>query len=145
MYKHILIPTDGSELSERAVREGIDLALMMKARVTLLTASAPFRGFASEPTVLAETPRQYEEDVERRANLRLRAGEEYADARGVVAMTRHVYAEHPFEAIVEAAEGSDCDLVCMASHGRTGLAGLLIGSQTAKVLSHSKIPVLVCR
>jgi nucleotide-binding universal stress UspA family protein len=145
MYKHILIPTDGSELSERAVHAGIDLASAMKARVTLVTSSLPFHVFATEPMMVSDTPQKYSQDAERRAALRLKEGEEYARAKGVAARARHVYAEHPFEAIIDTARSGDCDLVCMASHGRKGIAGLLVGSETTKVLTHSKVPVLVCR
>jgi nucleotide-binding universal stress UspA family protein len=145
MYKHILIPTDGSELSGRAVHAGIDLASAMKARVTLVTSSPPFHVFATEPMMVTDTPQKYAEDAERRAADRLKEGEEYARTMGVAAAARHVYAEHPFEAIIDTARKGDCDLVCMASHGRKGMAGLLMGSETNKVLTHSKVPVLVCR
>ena len=145
MYKHILIPTDGSELSERAVREGIDLASAVSARVTLLTASIPFHVFATDGMLVSDTPSKYVEDVERRAAQRLKAGEDYARARGVAAASKHVFAEHPYQAIVEVTRDIDCDLICMASHARRGVAGVLIGSETSRVLSHSKVPVLVCR
>jgi nucleotide-binding universal stress UspA family protein len=145
MYKHILIPTDGSELSERAVREGIDLACTMKARVTLLTASIPFHVFATDALMVSDTPQKYANDVEARAATRLKVGEEYASTKGVATSTRHVYSEHPYEAIVDVARASGCDLVCMAAHARKGVAGLVMGSQTAKVLSHTRVPVLVCR
>jgi nucleotide-binding universal stress UspA family protein len=145
VYKHILIPTDCSELSERAVREGIDLANAMKARVTLLTASMPFHVFATQGLLLSDTPTKYVEDVERRAAQRLKPGEEYARSHGVTAVTRHVFAEHPYQAIVDATRSEGCDLICMASHARRGVAAVLIGSETSRVLSHSKVPVLVCR
>ena len=145
MYKHILIPTDGSELSDRAVREGIDLATAMKARVTLLTSSMPFHVFATDALLVSDTPTKYVEDVERRAAQRLKSGVEYARSHGVEAASRHVFAEHPYQAIVDATRDEGCDLICMASHARRGVAGVLIGSETSRVLSHSKVPVLVCR
>jgi nucleotide-binding universal stress UspA family protein len=147
MYKHILIPTDGSELSDKAVREGIELALSMKARVTVFTASPPFHAFAteSEPLLSADARTLYAAGAEERAAARLRPGLEYARAKGVPARTRHVFAERPYEAIIAIAAKEGCDLVCMASHGRKGIAGLLVGSETNKVLTHSKVPVLVCR
>ena len=145
MYKHILIPTDGTELSDRAVREGIELAQLMKARVTVFTASPPFNTFATEATLGADSRALYTASAEERAAARLRPGLEYAHSKGVPARTQHVFAEHPYEAIIAAAAKEGCDLVCMASHGRKGIAGLLVGSETNKVLTHSKVPVLVCR
>jgi nucleotide-binding universal stress UspA family protein len=145
MYKHILIPTDGSELSEKAVKEGIELAMSMKAKVTVFTASPPFHSFATEAALGAESSALYTATAEERAAARLRAGLEYAHARGVPARTQHVFAERPYEAIIAAAAKEGCDLVCMASHGRKGISGLLVGSETNKVLTHSKVPVLVCR
>lgn len=145
MYKHILIPTDGSELSEKAVKEGIELAMSMKAKVTVFTASPPFPALATESAVGADSIALYAASAEERAAARLKPGLEYAHARGVSARTQHVFAERPYEAIIAAAAKEGCDLVCMASHGRKGIAGLLVGSETNKVLTHSKVPVLVCR
>lgn len=145
MYKHILIPTDGSELSDKAVKEGIELAMSMKARVTVFTASPPFPAVSSEVPIGADSIALYTASAEERAAARLKPGLEYAHARGVSARTQHVFAERPYEAIIAAAAKEGCDLVCMASHGRKGIAGLLVGSETNKVLTHSKVPVLVCR
>ena len=75
----------------------------------------------------------------------MKPGLAYAHAKGVSASTEHVFAEHPYEAIIAIAAKEGCDLVCMASHGRKGIAGLLVGSETTKVLTHSRVPVLVCR
>jgi len=145
MYKHILIPTDGSELSEKALREGIDLAQTVKARVTVFTASPPFNTFAVEASLGTDSRAMYTASAEERAAMRLKTGLEYAHSKGVPARTQHVFAERPYEAIIAAAAKEGCDLVCMASHGRKGIAGLLVGSETTKVLTHSKVPVLVCR
>ena len=145
MYKHILIPTDGSELSDRAVRAGIDLAKTVNAKVTVFTASPPYHVFPQETTVAVESPAVYTATAEERAAERLKPGLAYAHAKGVAAQTEHVFAEHPYEAIIAVAAKEGCDLVCMASHGRKGIAGLLVGSETNKVLTHSRVPVLVCR
>ncbi|HSN20850.1 MAG TPA: universal stress protein [Usitatibacter sp.] len=145
MYKHILIPTDGSELSDKAVRAGIDLASTVKARVTVFTASPPYHAFPTETVVGVESPAVYTATAEERAAARLKPGLEYAHSKGVAARTQHVFAEHPYEAIIALAAKEGCDLVCMASHGRKGIAGLVVGSETNKVLTHSKVPVLVCR
>jgi nucleotide-binding universal stress UspA family protein len=145
MYKHILIPTDGSELSDRAVRAGIDLAQTVNARVTVFTATPPYRVYPSETAAGFESPAMYTATAEERAAERLKPGLAYAHSKGVPARTEHVFAEHPYEAIIAAAAKEGCDLVCMASHGRKGIAGLLVGSETTKVLTHSRVPVLVCR
>ena len=145
MYKHILIATDGSELSERAVREGIDLAKAVGAKVTLLTASLHFHIFETNPSAITATRDSYASDCEKRARERFSAGEKYAQAAGVKAAPLHVYSDHPFQAIIDEAVKNGCDLVVMASHGRGGVAGVLLGSETMKVLTHSKVPVLVCR
>lgn len=145
VYKHILIPTDGSELSGKALREGIDLALSVKARVTVFTSSPPFTSFAADAALGNDVHSEYTAAAEEMAAARLKVGLEYASAKGVPARSRHVFAERPYEAIIAAAAKEGCDLVCMASHGRKGIAGLLVGSETNKVLTHSRIPVLVCR
>lgn len=145
MYKHILIATDGSDLSDKALRAGIDLAKAVNAKVTVFTASPPYRVFPAEVAVNVESPAVYTAGAEERAAARLEPGLEYALAKGVPARSRHAFAEHPYEAIIAVAAKEGCDLVCMASHGRKGIAGLLLGSETAKVLTHSKVPVLVCR
>ena len=144
MYKHILIPTDGSELSARAIREGIDFAKDTNARVTLLTVSSPFHVFASEPMMVTDTQDTYEAHAETNARARLKVGEDLAKAKGVPAKAEHVFAEHPFAAIVDSADKDGCDLIFMASHGRKGITGVLIGSETQRVLTHTKIPVVVC-
>jgi nucleotide-binding universal stress UspA family protein len=145
MYKHILIPTDGSELSEKALHEGIDLARSVNARVTVFTASPPFNSFAAEAAMGHDSHVEYTATADELASSRLKVGTEYAKLKGVQARIEHVYAEHPYEAIINAVSKDGCDLVCMASHGRKGIAGLLVGSETSKVLTHSKVPVLVCR
>ncbi len=145
MYKHILIPTDGSALSGKALRAGIDLAKSVHARVTVFTASPPFNALAAEGGMGHDSHAEYTAAADGLAATRLKAGADYAREKGVSARLEHVYAEHPYEAIINAVSRDGCDLVCMASHGRKGIAGLLVGSETSKVLTHSKVPVLVCR
>ena len=142
MFKHILIPTDGTEISERTLRQGLDFARETGAEVTLLTCSLPVRAFGAE-ALLDE--KRYVAATAGLAKDRLDAGAQYARENGVKATLRHVYEEHPADAIVATAANQHCDLVIMASHGRRGLEGLLIGSETRKVLARSKLPVLVCR
>lgn len=144
MYKHILIPTDGSERSARAVRDGIALARSTNARVTLLTVSAPYRAAASNPLSVSASPAAYASDRRAAAAVLLAGGQEIATKAGVEATARHIFSKHPFEAIIDTAAQEGCDLIFMASRGKMGgIAGLLVGSETQKVLTHTKTPVLV--
>jgi len=145
MYKHILIPTDGSDLSGLAVREGVRLAKTLGARVTALTVSSPFHTIALDPVMLTYTPAQYRKDCEAAAAQYLGVATQAAQAAGVPCEAVHVVEDHPYQAIIDTARGKGCDLIFMASHGRKGMPSLLLGSETTKVLTHSKIPVLVCR
>lgn len=145
MYKHILIPTDGSPLAEEAIRQGLTLARSLDARVTVLTVTAPFHTLALEPIMVTDTREQYDAEVAVMAERRFAFPREAATLAGVACETVHVVAEHPWAAIIETARTHGCDLIVMASHGRTGVSALVLGSQTTKVLTHSKIPTLVCR
>ena len=145
MYKHILIPTDGSPLSEEAIKQGLRLAKTLSAKVTVLTTVPPFHVFAVEPTMVTDTRDQYEKDVMRIAEGRLAFPREAAKVAGVVYEDIFMIAEHPWAAIVETAKTRGCDLIVMASHGRKGVSALLLGSETTKVLTHTTIPTLVCR
>lgn len=147
MFKHILIPTDGSTLSERAALAGIELAHAVGARVTALFA-AP----AATPLVYGEvmpvgymTPDEHATLIEHAAKKYLGFIEQEAAKAGVPCETLSVTSEYPADTIVETAQQRKCDLVFMASHGRRGLSAVLIGSETQKVLAHAKIPVLVYR
>jgi len=145
MYKHILIPTDGSELSAIAVRQGVELARSIGARVTILTAYPPFRTFTADPVMATATPDIYRRECVAEAERYLSAAAAAAKTAGVPCDTVQVERDHPYEAIIDAAAERKCDLIFMASHGRKGMSALLLGSETTKVLTHSKIPVLVCR
>lgn len=145
MYTHILIPTDGSELSERAIEQGVALAKAVRAKVTGFTVSLPFHMFTVEPLMLTDTPARYQADCEAMAAKYLGVVKAAAKLAGVPCDVVHASDEHPFAAIIEAAKVRGCDLIVMASHGRKGVAALVLGSETTKVLTHSKIPVLVCR
>ncbi|MBI3515752.1 MAG: universal stress protein [Proteobacteria bacterium] len=145
MYKHILVPTDGSELSAKAVTHGVALAKAMGAKLTVLTVSAPFRIFAVEPVVVEDTPASYKKRIEIHAAEVLETVVGAARAVDVPCETLHVEHEHPYEAILKAARSKGCDLIVMASHGRRGMSAVILGSETLKVLTHSKIPVLVYR
>jgi nucleotide-binding universal stress UspA family protein len=145
MYKHVLIPTDGSALSEMAIRHGMMLARAVGARVTVLIVSLPFRSFALDPAMVSDSPAQYELDCEARAEKALGIARTEAGVAGVSCETVHVAQSQPYRAIIEIAQTKGCDLICMASHGRKGISAFVIGSETYTVLTHSKIPVLVCR
>jgi nucleotide-binding universal stress UspA family protein len=145
MYRHILIPTDGSKLSEQAIKQGINLAKSLNAKVTAVTVSPTFHMFAVEPVMATDTPKQYEEDCNAKAEKHLAVARDTAKAAGVSYDEAHIVHDHPYEAIIDVATKRQCDLIFMASHGRKGVAALLLGSETAKVLTHSKIPTLVCR
>jgi nucleotide-binding universal stress UspA family protein len=145
MYKHILIPTDGSELSEMAVHQGMAFAKSINAKVTVLTVSPPFHTIAIDPMMVSDTPEQYPKDCAAAAERYLGFASKVAKAAGVPCEGRHVVDDHPYRAIIDTAAAVGCDLIFMASHGRRGVSAVILGSETVKVLTHSKIPVLVCR
>ena len=145
MYKRILIPTDGSTASERAISAGIALAKALHAEVIGMTATPRFHVLALAPAQLNVTEEAFEVANREHAQRLLRAISDAADAQGVPCSCQHVVADQPFQAIIDTARERQCELISMASHGRTGLSGLLLGSQTQKVLVHSAIPVLVQR
>ncbi len=145
MYKHILIPTDGSELSQNAVAYGVALAKSVNAKVTILTVSTPFHTFAVEPGMITDTREQYAKHVTALAAKYLNAANEVALAAGVTCETMHVEHDHPHLAIIDTAAQESCDLIVMASHGRRGISAIVLGSETVKVLTHSTIPALVVR
>lgn len=147
MFKHILVPTDGSALSADAVSKATDFARETGARITFFYAKPDYpvafygEGALIDPT----TPEKFAEMAERQAGELLAAAEAAARNAGVACDTVSVTSDTPWEAIIKTASDQGCDLVFMASHGRRGLSGLLLGSETQKVLTHSKIPVLVYR
>jgi nucleotide-binding universal stress UspA family protein len=147
MYQHILIPTDGSALSGHAVSQGIALAKAIGAHVTgLFVAPAPtplvFEGLVPVDYMQPEAHAALSARAAARA---LGVIEKAAQQAGVASECLSVTGEFPAEAILEAAAKRKCDLIVMASHGRRGLAGVLLGSETQKVLTHARVPVLVCR
>ena len=145
MFKHILIPTDGSPLSGRAALGAVQLAKSLSARVTAINVSVPYRVFAMNSRKVSVTEGSYREECEKRASGYLGLIRKAAEATGVACDGMHVFAEQPYAAIIEAADDKDCDVICMASHGHKGLAALVLGSETVQVLTHSRIPVVVWR
>jgi nucleotide-binding universal stress UspA family protein len=147
MFKHILLPTDGSPVSDKAVKRGIEFAKKIKARVTALHVVPEFKFMADEGiTPLSPAlKKRFQDEGQARAKAMLEAVAKQARARGVRCTTLCVSSDLPHQEIVATARRQKCDLVMMASHGRRGLSSLLLGSETAKVLTHSKVPVLVVR
>ena len=145
MHRHILIPTDGSELSQNAIDYGMALAKSVNAKVTVLTVSVPFHMLAVEPGLITDAPEQYGKRMETLAAKYLNAAKEAALAAGVSCETMRVEHDQPYLAIIETAARKSCDLIVMASHGRRGISAIVLGSETVKVLTHSAIPVLVFR
>jgi nucleotide-binding universal stress UspA family protein len=145
MYHHILIPTDGSDLSKKAIDEGVALAKALGAHVTGVTVSTPFHIIAVDPETVRDTRDTYAKRMVQTGVKYLDAVKDAAAASGVECDTIRVEDEHPYHAIIDTAEKQGCDAIVMASHGRHGVSAVVLGSETVKVLTHSKIPVVVCR
>ncbi len=144
MFKHILVPTDGSELSQKAVDGAIELARAVGACVTAY-ACLPQYPYSPFSDVVVEPPEEFVARSEREARSHLSEVEEAASRAGVACTCQTSVHPSPYLGIIEAAERGGCDVIFMASHGRRGLGSLLIGSETQRVLTHTKIPVLVYR
>jgi nucleotide-binding universal stress UspA family protein len=148
MFKHILVSTDGSKLSGKAIRVAVRLAKSTGAKVTGVYVVPPYLPPMYGEAVMygpVVSPTKYRDMTRRAGQKALAAVEIEADTAGVGYSAAILQAQNPWEGIVRAAKARKCDLVVMASHGRRGLSGLLLGSETTKVLTHSKVPVLVCR
>jgi nucleotide-binding universal stress UspA family protein len=150
---HFLISTDGSKLSEKAAKQGIALAKALRARVTALHVIPQFHAFTyraqmllSYHTALAEDSEDaYKAATVAQASRILQFVQRAAATAGVPCKTVHVVDDQPWRAIIETAKKNKCGMIVMASHGHGGLQGVLLGSETQKVLVHADIPVLVCR
>ncbi len=147
MFKHILVPTDGSEFSTKTVEKSVVFAKEAGARVTFYFAKPDYpialygEGALLDPT----TPEKFSEMADKQADQILQACEKLAKDAGVASSKLSTVNNVPYEGIIDAANASGCDLIFMASHGRRGLSALLLGSETSRVLTHSTIPVLVYR
>ena len=148
MYKHILVATDGSRLSLKAVRTAASLAARLEAKLSGLFVMPPY-----QPPMYAEaavyvpsmSPKAFAAAMEKEALAALATATKTADEADVVLQCMKKTDSQPWSAIIKAARAKKCDLIVMASHGRRGLSALLLGSETTKVLTHSKVPVLVVR
>ncbi|KAA1013549.1 universal stress protein [Paraburkholderia panacisoli] len=145
MFKHLLVPTDGSALSEVAVQMAVTFAAENHACVTGLHVMPEFHVLAYGIEMLADTEEKFVQVHRERAEAFLATVTKAASQASVRCETVATTRAHPYEAIISTATERNCDLIVMASHGRSGVRGLLIGSETQKVLTHSAIPVLVVR
>jgi len=145
MYKHVLIATDGSELAQKAVDQGLALAKALGARVTAVTVTEPWPVTMAGDVVVAYPVEDYERSAAEAAAKVLAAVTDQAGRQGVPCAALHVKDRFPAEGIIEAAKSTGCDLIVMSSHGRRGLSKLLLGSQATEVLTSSTVPVLICR
>ena len=147
MFKHILVPTDGSELSCEAITKAVVFARETSARITFFNARPAHKGYLFGEGALDNrmTQDEFAEAMRLQSQEILERAVVVATAAGVESATASQATESPYRAIIEAATKAGCDGVFMASHGRSGVSGLLLGSETMKVLTHCKIPVLVYR
>jgi nucleotide-binding universal stress UspA family protein len=145
MFKRILLPTDGSDSSKRVIADCMKLAKQINAEVIGLIALPPYIPYVNEEGELVDSRERLDREWVSYANRCLDDVRAAAKDAGVKCQTFHVIDNNPYEAIVETAGNRRCDLIAMASHGRKGVKGFLLGSETQKVLTHCRIPVLVFR
>ena len=145
MYAHILIASDGSELATRAVEQGLTLAKALGSKVTVVTVTEPWTAAVSGEWAVAFPVEEYEKAAQANAKKILDQVTEEAQRLGVACETVHIKDQFPAEGIVEEAKTRAADLIVMGSHGRRGLARFVLGSQANRVLTHSEIPMLICR
>jgi len=144
MYKRILISTDGSDISNKAVTAAVNMAKALGAELFAISVKEPFP-YSAISEMQPVPPQEFFDAQERIAAERVKTAVEAATKAGVKCHAHTVEALHPWEAILDHAKTQGCDLIAMASHGRSGLSALLLGSETQKVLTHSSIPVLVIK
>lgn len=148
MYTHILVPTDGSELSLNAARQAIALAKLFKGKITAIMVSPTYRQSQQDGFIVptSNTMRdRWEEQMAERAKKVLDGISEDAGKSGVPCQAVHEFGDSPYEAIIDTANKNGCDLIVMGSHGHGGVKQIFVGSETTRVLSHTKIPVMVYR
>ncbi len=145
MYAHILIATDGSDLANRAVEQGLTLAKALGSKVTAITVTEPWTAAVSGEWAVAFPVAEYEKAAAANAEKILEQVAEAAKRIGIACERRHIKDQFAAEGIVEEAKARSCDLIVMASHGRRGLAKVVLGSQATRVLTHSTVPLLICR
>jgi nucleotide-binding universal stress UspA family protein len=144
MFKRILVPTDGSEITTKAINTAIDLAQAGSGQMFVVSVKEPFP-YSAISEMQPVPPQEFYDAQERIAAGRVKAVVDAAKAAGVACGGHTVEALHPWEAILDHAKAQQCDLIVMASHGRRGVAALLLGSETQRVLIHSTLPVLIVK
>ena len=144
MFKRILVPTDGSDITGKAVDKAIGLAKSVGATLYAISVKEPFP-YSAISEMQPVPPQEFYDAQERIAAARVKTVKDAATAAGVTCSAHTVEALHPWEAILDHAKAQQCDVIVMASHGRRGVAALLLGSETQRVLIHSPIPVLVVK
>ena len=144
MYKRILVPTDGSDVTAKAVSTAIGLAKLCGAQLRTISVKEPFP-YSAISEMQPVPPQEFYDAQERIASSRVKAVQDAAAAAGVACQAYTVEALHAWEAILDHAKDQQCDLIVMASHGRRGVAALLLGSETQRVLIHSSLPVLIVK
>jgi nucleotide-binding universal stress UspA family protein len=145
MFKHILLPTDGSSLSQAAIQKGVQFAKSIQAKITGISVMPEQRYYLYHTDITVQVKEETAKQHKMHSGQNLSVIEKAAKDAGVPCEVLCETSDHPHEKIIEIAEKRGCDLIMMASHGRRGVKGLLLGSETQKVLTHSKIPVLVYR
>lgn len=145
MFKHMLIPIDGSKCASDAMRQAVELARDMHARVTLLVVTEPFHMLSAEATQIERVREEFEKYQHDHADSFLSWARRYAEDNGVTCDTVQAEHDHPYEAIIETARKSGSDVIAMGSHGYGGVKAVVLGSVTQKVLTHCQLPVLVYR
>lgn len=145
MFKTILLPTDGSDLSEKAIDTAIEYAQLCGAKIYGISVAEPYPFTPLAESAMSIDPTAYEESVCNLARQHVGKIADAAQAAGVSCEVSVVLSFSPDEEIINAAKKYHCDVIFMASHGRSGLSRLFLGSKTQKVLAHSTIPVLVLR
>ena len=144
MFKRILVPTDGSDITSKAIDTAIELARSVGAQLYTISVKEPFP-YSAISEMQPTPPQEFFDAQERIAAKRVQSVADLAKTAGISCQAHTVEALHPWEAIIDHAARMECDLLVMASHGRRGVSALLLGSETQKVLTHSKVPVLVVR
>ena len=144
MFTHILIATDGSELADKAVEQGLALAAKLGAKVTAVTVTLPWVSTASGEWPMVFPIEDYERAAAATARRILGTVADKAKVAGVPCDTVHVKDQYAAEGIVDEAKSRKCDLIVMASHGRRGVARLVLGSEATRVSTHSPVPVMIC-
>ncbi|MEQ1614326.1 MAG: universal stress protein [Hyphomicrobiaceae bacterium] len=145
MFKNILIATDGSALAQKGVDQGFALAKALGAKVLLVTVTEPWTSYVSGEMAISFPVKEYEDQAASNAAKVLAGLADSATKQGIACDTLHVKDRVPAEGIVETAKARSCDLIVMSSHGRRGLSRVLLGSQANNVVTHSSVPVLICR